>query len=408
MSSSKWKQTAFLGEIVLFYGTVLILRREEILGLELYFLVTAFVGLALALYYGVRGMIGAAAGTAAILFADMGADLPGFLAGRYLEVSFFVTALLLTGFVRTGSDRRILGTELTNTILRKRLERVTIELSERDRALQDAFQEVLVDMESPRIMYQALRRLEEIPERDAFFNEILYVLYSHCHVEKSSLFEPRGSGTFVRAVSFGGTSLPDTLEWKTEEMPEIIKVAATEQEVVVPKVIENRLVMAVPILSQAGALRYVLLLEEIRFINLSDNVINLLKIAAHWIKVLIENRLHLEELLPMSVFSSVLVYKREEGERVMARTTTRYHRYGLPYAVLRVTGPVTEERARALASSLRLYDMLVMTGEDELTLCLAMAAEANVPYVIRRLSRAHPEFTFESAPALPGKPEVPA
>ena len=408
MSSSKWKQTAFLGEIVLFYGTVLILRREEILGLELYFLVTAFVGLALALYYGVRGMIGAAAGTAALLFADMGAGLPSFLAGRYLEVTFFVAALLLTGFVRTGSDRRVLGTELTNTILRKRLERVTIELSERDRALQDAFQEVLVDMESPRIMYQALRRLEEIPERDAFFNEILYVLYSHCHVEKSSLFEPRGSGTFVRAVSFGGTSLPDTLEWKTEEMPEIIKVAATEQEVVVPKEIENRLVMAVPILSQAGALRYVLLLEEIRFINLSDNVINLLKIAAHWIKVLIENRLHLEELLPMSVFSSVLVYKREEGERVMARTTTRYHRYGLPYAVLRVTGPVTEERARALASSLRLYDMLVMTGEDELTLCLAMAAEANVPYVIRRLSRAHPEFTFESAPALPGKPEVPA
>ena len=408
MSSSKWKQTAFLGEIVLFYGTVLILRREEILGLELYFLVTAFVGLALALYYGVRGMIGAAAGTAALLFADMGAGLPSFLAGRYLEVTFFVAALLLTGFVRTGSDRRVLGTELTNTILRKRLERVTIELSERDRALQDAFQEVLVDMESPRIMYQALRRLEEIPERDAFFNEILYVLYSHCHVEKSSLFEPRGSGTFVRAVSFGGTSLPDTLEWKTEEMPEIIKVAATEQEVVVPKEIENRLVMAVPILSQAGALRYVLLLEEIRFINLSDNVINLLKIAAHWIKVLIENRLHLEELLPMSVFSSVLVYKREEGERVMARTTVRYRRYGLPYAVLRVTGPVTEERARALASSLRLYDMLVMTGEDELTLCLAMAAEANVPYVIRRLSRAHPEFTFESAPALPGKPEVPA
>jgi len=408
MSSSKWKQTAFLGEIVLFYGTVLILRREEILGLELYFLVTAFVGLALALYYGVRGMIGAAAGTAALLFADMGAGLPAFLAGRYLEVSFFVTALLLTGFVRTGSDRRVLGTELTNTILRKRLERVTIELSERDRALQDAFQEVLVDMESPRIMYQALRRLEEIPERDAFFNEILYVLYSHCHVEKSSLFEPRGSGTFVRAVSFGGTSLPDTLEWKTEEMPEIIKVAATEQEVVVPKEIENRLVMAVPLLSQAGALRYVLLLEEIRFINLSDNVINLLKIAAHWIKVLIENRLHLEDLLPMSVFSSVLVYKREEGERVMARTTVRYRRYGLPYAVLRVTGPVTEERARALASSLRLYDMLVMTGEDELTLCLAMAAEANVPYVIRRLSRAHPEFTFESAPALPGKAEVPA
>ena len=409
MPSWKWKQTALLGEIVLFYGTVLLLRREEIVGLELYFLVTAFVGLALSLYYGVRGMIGAAAGTAGLLFADMGGGLPGFLADRYLEVTFFVTALLLTGFVRTGADRRVLGTELTNTILRKRLERLTVELSERDRALQDAFREVLVDMESPRIMYQALRRLEEIPERDAFFNEILYVLYSHCHVEKSSLFEPRGNGgTFVRAASFGGTSLPDTLEWKTEEMPEIIKVAATEEEVVIPKEIENRLVMAVPILSQAGALNYVLLVEEIRFINLSDNLINLLKIAAHWIKNLIESRLHLEDLLPMSVFSSVLVYKREEGERAMARTTARYRRYGLPYSILRATGPVTEERARRLASSLRLYDMLVMTGEDELTLCLTMAAQANVPHVIRRLSEANPEFAFEVLHDLSGTPEVPA
>jgi hypothetical protein len=409
MPSSKWKPAVLLGEIVLFYGTVLLLRKEGVIGLELYFLVTAFAGLALSLYYGVGGMIGAAAGTAALLFADMGAGLTGFLAVHYPKVTFFVAALLLAGFVRSGVDRRVLGTELTNTILRRRLERVTIELSERDRALQDAFQEVLVDMESPRIMYQALRRLEEIPERDAFFSEILYVLYSHCHVEKSSLFEPRGDGaTFVRAASFGGTSLPDTLKWKTEEMPEIIKVAATEQEVVIPKEIENRLVMAVPILSPAGALNYILLVEEIRFINLSDNLINLLKIAAHWIKSLIESRLHLEDLLPMSVFSSVLVYKREEGERVMARTAVRYRRYGLPYAVLRVTGPVTEERARALASSLRLYDVLVMTGEDELTLCLTMAAEANVPHVIRRLSDAHPEFAFEALHDLPGEPEVPA
>ena len=102
----------------------------------------------------------------------------------------------------------------------------------------------------------------------------------------------------------------------------------------------------------------------------------------------------------MSVYPSVLVYKREEGERVMARTAVQYKRYGLPYAALRVTGPVTEERARALSKSLRLYDMLVMTGEEELTLCLAMAADVNIPFVIRRLSSAHPEFTFEPSGVL--------
>ncbi len=403
MGSSKWKQTAFAGEILLLYGILLLLRKEGLIGSEPFFLVSALVGLAFSLYYGLQGMLGAAAGTAILLLVHTDGDLVGFLARHYLEVTAFAAALLLTGFVKTGSDRRVLGTELTNAILMKRLERLTIELSERDRALQDAFQEVLVDMESPRIMYQALRRLEEIPERDAFFSEILYILYTHCHVEKSSIFEPRGHGTFQRAASFGVTSLPDRIPWRAEEMPEILKVAATEQEVVIPKEIENRLVMAVPILSDAGELRYIILIEEIRFINLSQNLINLLKIAAHWIKTLIENRLHLEDLLPMSVYSSVLVYKPEEGKRVMARTAARYKRYGLPYAALRVTGPVNEETARALAKSLRLYDMLVMTGENELTLCLAMAVKVNVPYVIQRLSAAHPEFAFEASQALSGE-----
>lgn len=399
MRSSIGKHAIFAGEVVLIYGAVLFLRKGAVVGPELYYLLAAFAGLALSLYYGIQGMIGAAAGTVALLWVEFGAGLPSFLVRHYLEITFFTLALLFAGFVTSRASRRVLGTELTNRILKKRLERLTIELSERDRALQDAFQEVLTDMESPRIMYQALRRLEEIPERDAFFNEILYVLYTHCHVEKSSLFESQGHGAFKRAASFGVTSLPDQMTWRAEEMPEILKVAATEQEVVIPKEIENRLVMAIPILSQAGDLRYILLVEEIRFINLSDNLIDLLKIAAHWIKTLIENRLHMDDLLPMSLFSSVLVYKPEEGRRVLARTIARYERYGLPYAILRVTGPVTEERARDLSRSLRLYDMLVMSGENEMILCLAMAAHVNVPFVILRLSSAHPEFTFEEIEA---------
>ena len=399
-----WKHAVLPVEIAFSYGILLLLRKRGVVGLEPYFLTIAFMGLAFSLYYGFRGMIGAAVGTAVLLFVDMGSALPEFLSTRYMEVTFFAGTLLITGFVKSAAKRRAVGSDLTNAILMKRLERLTIELSERDRALQDAFQEVLVDMDSPRIMYQALRRLEEIPERDAFLSEILYVLYTHCHVEKSSLFEPKGKNDFKRAASFGPTSLPDRLRWKAEDMPEIIKVAATEQEVVIPKEMDNRLVMAIPILSQAGDLRYILLIEEIRFINLSENLINLLKIAAHWIKTLVENRLHLDDLLPMSVYRSVLVYRREEGMRVMAQTAQRYRRYGLPYAALRVTGPVSEDRARALARSLRLFDMLVMTGESELTLCLAMAASVNIPFVIRRLSEAHPEFLFEESTALSETP----
>ena len=43
--------------------------------------------------------------------------------------------------------------------------------------------------------------------------------------------------------------------------------------------------------------------------------------------------------------------------------------------------------------------MLVMSGKDEMILCLAMAANVNVPFVILRLSSAHPEFAFEEIEA---------
>jgi hypothetical protein len=105
----------------------------------------------------------------------------------------------------------------------------------------------------------------------------------------------------------------------------------------------------------------------------------------------------------MSVFSSVLVYREKEGKKVMAETVARYEKYQLPYAFLRATGPITEERARALSKSLRLYDMIVMTGEEELTICLAMAVSMNIPFVLERLSRAHPVFRFEESKP-PAKP----
>ena len=161
---------------------------------------------------------------------------------------------------------------------------LTIELSEKDKAMQDAFREILVDMESPRIMYHTIRRLEYIEDRETLFNEILYILYSHCHAEKSCVYELVMGNRFKKVAAFGASSLPNTLRWKEEKMPEIMRVVKTEKEVIMPTRLNNRFVMAVPLLSTSGNLLYVILIEEIRFINMNEALLNLLKASAFWMK----------------------------------------------------------------------------------------------------------------------------
>jgi len=140
---------------------------------------------------------------------------------------------LVTGFTKSGLERRIVGTELGNQIANERLERLSVALSEKDKALQDAFRGVLTDMESPRIMYQTIRRLEYITDRETPFVDTAGV----------DPLAPRKNAGRVR-------------------------IARVEKEIVIPTRYTHRFVMAIPLLSSSEKLLHILLIEEIRFIIL--------------------------------------------------------------------------------------------------------------------------------------------
>ena len=312
------------------------------------------------------------------------------LSTHYLEASFLIAGLFITGFVKTDIDKKIIGTELGNQIVNQRLDRLAIELSEKDKALQDAFREVLTDMDSPRIMYQTLRRLEYIDERDALFNEILFILYTHCHVEKSVVYEANKGKRFTRVSSFGATTLPDALKWKAKKIPEIMRVAAKEREVVIPTRFNNRFAMAVPLMSTSGNLLYIILIEEIRFINLNESLINLLKASAFWIKNVLENHFHREEFLPFSKYASVVVYLPEHSKAFLSKSIANHKKFGLPYACLHVKGDLSEENCKKLSAQLRIHDEFFMVSEDTMVALLTMIIKDHVPFVMKRLENALP------------------
>jgi len=303
--------------------------------------------------------------------------------------------LLVTGFIKSGLERRIVGTEIGNRIVNERLERLTVELSEKDKALQDAFQEVLTDMESPRIMYQTIRRLEYITDRETLFNEILYILYSHCHVDKSSIYETKGENRFQRVASFGASTLPDRLRWKSEKMPEVMRVARVEKEIVIPTRFNHRFIMAIPLLSSSDNLLYILLIEEIRFINLNESLLNLLKAAAFWIKHVVEGHFHREEFLPLSAFDSVIVYRPGVFKKALRQSIVSHKKYGLPYACLEVKGVISEDSCKQMASILRVHDELFLIADNRLLILLTMISENNVALVRKRLNGAFSDLRIE-------------
>lgn len=391
----KNKFPLFVAEIVAVYGALGYVFYQKMISAKLFVLLMLFAGLLFALYYGVKGAILAAAGCGFIIFITVKGDMVTFLSRNYLETSFFLAGLLISGFVRSGTEKKVAGMELGNQVINQRLERMTVELSERDRALQDAFREVLTDMESPKIMYQALRRLEHIQEKEALFSEILYIFYRHCHVEVSSVYEFDSQKRFKKVTDFGTSSLPDILNWKSDKVPEIMRVARIEKEVIIPARLAHRFVMALPILSSSGNLLYVILLEEIRFINLSESLLNNLKIAAFWIKNVVEKLLHREEFLPLSAFSSVIVYRSDISKQRIKQSISSHKKYGLPISFLKITGEVTEEKSRELSAALRLYDEIFMAHESELVVLLSMVAKENVPFVIDRIGGAFPDLKIE-------------
>ncbi|MBU0768456.1 MAG: hypothetical protein KJ687_05145 [Proteobacteria bacterium] len=386
----------FAAEIGVVFGVLGYVFYQKKISFEIFILLTVFAGLLFALYYGVKGAIAASVAAGLIVYLTLKHEMVVLLSRNYLETSFFLASLLITGIVKTGMEKKVVGMELGNRMINQRLERMTVDLSEKDWALQDAFREVLTDMDSPRIMYQALRRLEHLKDKETLFSEILYIFYRHCHVEISSIYEFDSRNRFKKVVAFGTSSLPDILNWKSEKMPEILRVARIEKEVIVPARLEHRLVMALPLLSASGNLLYVILLEEIRFINLNESLINLLKMAAFWIKNVIEHLLHLEDFLPYSVFSSVIVYRPDVSVKIIKQSVSSHKKYGLPFSFLRVTGEITEKTAKRFSAALRLYDEFFMTNEHEMVVLLSMVVEKNVPFVINRLINTFPDLEIET------------
>jgi len=391
----RWlKSIIFPCELIVVYGLLWFLHAQGITSPKFHILILCFAGIIFTLYYGVKGALGAVLFTGLTIYAFEDMYFFAFLARNYLESSFYLVTVLVTGFVRSGNELKTTSTDLANRILQKRIENLSIDLSEKDRALRDAFHEILTDMESPKIMYQALRRLSEITDNITLFDEILYVLYAHCHVEKSNIYEPVSRNEFKRVSSFGSTTLPDILKWKADDMPEIIRVAASEREVIIPRELGNKLVMAIPIMSSSEQLRYIIIVEEIRFINLSEDLIELLKIAAFWVKHVIEHQLYREEMLQYSQFASVVIYRPDVSRKILKRNIARYKRHGLPFQMLHISGLISERLIRKLSERLRLYDEFYLLTGSEAVIFLSMTEEDYVDVVMNRLASTGADITI--------------
>jgi len=396
MTLSAIKVPGYLLEFTLAYGVLGYLSLERWVPDGLFHLILSFFCIVFSLYYGIKGAV-ASVGLAVILVAlTLERSILPFFSQYYLEASFLIAATMITGFIRSGMENKIIGTELANDIMNQRVERLTIELSKKDKALQDTFREILTDMESPRIMYQSIRRLEYIEDRETLFREILYILYSHCHVEKSCVYEVLSRNRFKKVAAFGATTLPKAIQWKDKKLPEIMRVAKIERQVIVPTRLNNQFVMAVPLISSSKNLLYIILIEEIRFINMNDALLNLLKASAFWMKNIIENHFHREEFLPISVFKSVIVYREDIYRKALRESIASHKKFKLPFACLRIIGTITEECCRRLSGMVRIHDEFFMASGRELIVLLTMITEENVPFVVRRLQEASPDLQIRA------------
>ncbi len=384
-------------EVIFSYGLIWLIYYHGIIPEDLVLLSVSFLSLIFALYYGINGIAAAAVGVGMVISLVVKGEVLVFLSLHYLEACFFVTGLVLTGIARTAVEQKIIRTNLTNSVMQQRMDRLLVELSEKDRGLQDVLEQILTEVESPRILYQAIRRIETIKEHETFLNEILHILYTYCHVEKSAFYKPDMKGGIERVASFGATSLPENMKWKSEEMPEIMRVLMQEREIIIPKKIDQRLIMAVPIFSVTDELIYILLIEEIRFINMSEKLISLLKLTAFWTRYLLEKRLDREKLQPLSAFASVIVYQMSVARKVLDETISRHKKYSLPFVLLRIKGTMDEADVRKISSGMRIYDDLFMLDEGEILVFLSMTDEKNLPLIINRLKVAAPQFVIEAA-----------
>jgi hypothetical protein len=383
-------------EVILSYGLVGLVYYQGIISEGFVYLAVLFLSLIFALYYGINGIAAAAIGASATISLVVKGEVLVFLSLHYVEACFFVAGLVLTGITRTAIEHKITRTSLANGVMQQRMDRLLIELSEKDRGLQDVLEQVLTEVESPRILYQAIRRIEIIEDHETFLNEILHILYTYCHVEKSAFYKPDMKAGIKRVASFGATSLPENMKWKSKEMPEIMRVLMQEREIIIPKKIDQRLIMAVPIISVSNELIYILLIEEIRFINMSEKLVGLLKLTAFWTRYMLEKRLYREKFQHLSAFASVTVYQSSVARKVLDETISSHEKHRLPFALLRIKGAVSEADMRKISSGLRIYDDIFMLDEGEILIFLSMTFESNLPVIIGRLKVVAPQFVIEA------------
>jgi len=383
-------------EVILSYGVVGLIYYQGIISEGLVYLLISFLSLIFALYYGINGIAVAAIGAGAIISLLVKGEVLVFLSLHYVEASFFVTGLVLTGITRTAVEQKIIQTSLANAVMQQRMDRLLIELSEKDRGLQDVLEQVLTEVESPRILYQAIRRIGIIEDHETFLNEILHILYTYCHVEKSAFYKPDMKVGIKRVASFGATSLPENMQWKSEEMPEIMRVLMQEREIIIPKKIDQRLIMAVPIFSVSNEFIYILLIEEIRFINMSEKLVGLLKLTAFWTRYLLEKRLYREKLQHLSAFTSVTVYQPSVARKVLDETISSHEKHKLPFVLLRIKGIMSEADMRKISSGLRIYDDMFMLNEEEILIFLSMTDESSLPFIIDRLKVVAPQLEIKA------------
>ncbi|MEA1899810.1 MAG: hypothetical protein U9N47_03450, partial [Thermodesulfobacteriota bacterium] len=231
---------------------------------------------------------------------------------------------------------------------------------------------------------------------ETFLNEILHILYTYCHVEKSAFYKPDMKVGIKRVASFGATSLPENMKWKSEEMPEIMRVLMQEREIIIPKKIDQRFIMAVPIFSVSNEFIYILLIEEIRFINMSEKLVGLLKLTAFWTRYLLEKRLYREKLQHLSAFTSVTVYQPSVARKVLDETISSHEKHKLPFVLLRIKGIMSEADIRKISSGLRIYDDMFMLNEEEILIFLSMTDESSLPFIIDRLKVVAPQLEIEA------------
>lgn len=400
----KYRRALIIGcEFLVVYGLLGIeAYTRQLLSEESFYLLVVFIGLGITFYYGITGASLSVVCSGFLVFLRAQSDLLGFFLLHSKEATLFVSTLLIVGLIKYSLQKRIMSLEAAAALQAERIDHLRIELSEKDKRIQDDFREVLTEMESPTILYHAIRRIADLPDKREYLNETLQVLYTYCHVEKSSIYEINEVGKLERVIFFGMSSLPDVLEWGREEMPEVVRVAMTEKDVIIPKIMNNRLSMVIPLLSVSQDILYVIVIEEIRFINFTPDLINLLKIAALWIKLLLEHKLHRSMLLPFSAYPSVIVYKSSFAKEFLEEITDRYKTLGVPYAIIRMTiaSALTEKKCQEVVAALRLYDEIFMISTYQLIVLLTMTTSHDLSNIIKRLHEMITDVEIEEVKSM--------